>query len=370
MKAIVDTNLLLPIVTQLSRVADKNHSIDALKGVLIEADEESGELHLTATNLLITLKASLKASVSEPGSIVFLANYLCKVVKAAGGEKIVLESDGKTITIQSGSAYFVFPALSGKAFPNVEPPIPEAVHEITGICTLARQTIFAAINSEEHPTMKCIRLLFDKNGLASSATDGSRFVVSHSAASGKADDNLLIPAKSFRVLASISEDTDVFQVGKSGMYAVFSKPGSTFVCRLEPGNFFDPDAIIKNLKPIYGAKAPAKSFRSAVDLVSPLLDDNGLVELLVTKDGLRIAADSKLGKSSTFLPAETSIQQEPKSAFYYPVKKLLENFEAFSGGHIVMLFSARGELLIKGKDEYCFQVASAKPKQARKKKAA
>jgi DNA polymerase III sliding clamp (beta) subunit (PCNA family) len=82
------------------------------------------------------------------------------------------------------------------------------------------------------------------------------------------ESEFLLPAHTFQILASVSDDEDVFDVGTVGRETVFMKKNMLFSLRHLKNSYIDTNALIKSVVPKYSAVANANQIYNAIDFVS------------------------------------------------------------------------------------------------------
>lgn len=100
---------------------------------------------LTATNYEVAIRTSMAASVEESGSCVVSASLFPEVIAKLPEEDVDLETgESSRLTIRSGNSCFHLDVLPGDRYPMPELPFPDDTLPVSGLCSLARNTVFAA----------------------------------------------------------------------------------------------------------------------------------------------------------------------------------------------------------------------------------
>ena len=123
---------------------------------------------------------------------------------------------------------------------------------------------------------------------------------------------LLLPARSLKVLASLSNDSDVYEMGVTGKSLVFWSGTLLFSARLVEGKFPNTSGIFEQFKCQYRALEVAES----------VSESNHRVELTFGEHEITVSAESACGRSSA--PVKALVLNAPKQPFYYNSRKLLE----------------------------------------------
>ena len=116
----------LCLVKQVMQALPRKSTIKELEGIHMEADANRSILTLTATNLEITIRATLYAAVERSGSAVLPARFLADALSRFAGEEVGLELDeAGQCTLRSDRARYQIQALPGGKYPMPELPFPE-----------------------------------------------------------------------------------------------------------------------------------------------------------------------------------------------------------------------------------------------------
>lgn len=230
---------LLAIAAQTAKAAPKTATSEAVLGIHVEADSRRSMLTLTATNYEIVIRASMGASVEQSGSVVISAALFPAAIASLPEQDVDLETEHPgQLTIRSGHARFRLSALSGDKYPMPELPFPDDTLPVSGLRSLARNTLFAvAEDGVPSPPMKCVRLHVGPDGLKASASNGFCIMEADGDKQCKGQIELLLPARSLKVLASLSNDSDVYEMGVTGKSLVFWSGTLLFSARLVEGKF-------------------------------------------------------------------------------------------------------------------------------------
>lgn len=149
----------LVLAAQASKAVPKITTIPELKGIHMEADARLAMLTMTATNQEVSIRASMPAAVEESGSAVIPADLLPDILKRLPGDQISFSTVGPGIIhIGSGYAEYRLNILDAAKYPLPEVPFLEDTIPVSGICSLARQTLFAAAAGDQQNILKTVRL--------------------------------------------------------------------------------------------------------------------------------------------------------------------------------------------------------------------
>lgn len=165
---------MLLLASQAAKAAPKSASAEAVKGIHIEADGRRSMLTLTTTNYEIVIRTSMGACVEQSGSVVVSSVLFPAILSKLPEEDVDLEveTNGR-LAIRSGNSCFRLDVLSGDKYPMPELPFPDDTLPVSGLCSLARNTVFAAAEENtQSPSMKCVRLQIGPDGLKACTSNG------------------------------------------------------------------------------------------------------------------------------------------------------------------------------------------------------
>ena len=160
MKFEVNRLAMLEVAKAVAKVAPSNTPIEILKGILVESNEDAGEVYLTATNHEVSIQQKVKASVTESGEMLISPRMLVGMLSKLEGEFISLSSDARgNLQVRGGRCKFLIGCASPKGYPKPIMPFPDECVLMTGICSLAKKTVFAVSDNDTKPTYNYILVL-------------------------------------------------------------------------------------------------------------------------------------------------------------------------------------------------------------------
>ncbi|MBZ4660209.1 MAG: dnaN [Desulfacinum sp.] len=118
MKWEIDRDALLTALTKVAGITDKKSTMQVLSHVLLEADEDQ-QLHLSATDLDISLKTQVDAQVTIPGRTTVSARKFLDLVKELRQETIQCElTDNDRLTVVGGRTRYKLSTIRAEDFPH------------------------------------------------------------------------------------------------------------------------------------------------------------------------------------------------------------------------------------------------------------
>lgn len=359
MKVILNRQELLSLAKAADSIAPNHSTMDALKGVLLEATDD-GKLTVAATNLEVALERRMSADIQESGKMVLNARLFANMLELLGGEAVTLSGeDGKQAEIISENARYCIPLLPSKSFPRMEIPFPEDTVAVTGIPAMTRRTVFAASENEAKPLMRCVNLVFTSEGLKAVGCDGSRLAAAKGDSKSAASASMLIPASSLGKLSHLVSNKDELYVGTTGKTVVFTKEDFVFSARLMEGSFIDADRMLSSMKSSFTFLTDTAALWEAVSSVTAVAGECSGFSLRFQDTRLCVRCESENGSSQRELEV-VPLSGTPDGEYWYSYQQLSECLKALSGT-LMLEVGQNGILLMRTEDLVCLQMSRRKP---------
>ncbi len=369
MRFAVDREKLAVICRNLARIVPASSPIADLTGILMEVDDSTGRLQLTAKNMEIAIRYECQAVVMEGGKMVLNAKLISEIAPMLVGERVVFtKQKNNTVLIQGGTARFHISCLPGTHYPKPELPEPESLVSLSGLQTLARQTAFAVKKSgkdKDADIYTNVRLEVYPTELRMIATDTVCLAIARHKQDSGGQAVMLIPAYALSALTGITGD-DKVEVGAVKNTLVFKGADFVFTARTMAGVFLDVNNILKTLQPQYDALVPARELWNGVDSLQTVTDDHITpMRLALNKDGILLDYASD---SSTFRTTVEAVVYRPTPAagFCYGIHGLSQALR-YVAGNLQIMIDKFGVLLLKNEDQ-CYLLTSVRPRKAAAKK--
>ena len=344
-----DRNTLLASARIAAKIAPAHHIVDTLKGVLLEADGETGELWLTATNGESTVRQKTDANVRTGGGIIVNARMFADMLSLLRCERVRLHSDRKgSTTITGDTCIYRINHIGAEAFPVTETGEAVAAGKLSEVCALARKTTFVIRDGETSPVMQCVQLVFRDGGVRAAGTGTCRAILTKGRAEPERECEILVPAAALGKLAQVSQDTDTYEVAQTDSCVRFEREGLTFTAKKNTtGKFVDTEGIIGKIKPTHAAIVDADAIRKALDLASVSAAAGRKTEpTTVTLSEGKILLKCTNEASNAEIGVEAEVSNKQDKGFGYNAAWLSQAFGTISG-KAKILVDGRGSLLIK-----------------------
>ena len=374
MQFIADRKQMLAVCKNLARLLPDKSPIEDLTGILIDADENSGAIKLTAVTMELMLQYRLPASVGTGGRMVLNGRLLAEMMPLLSGEKVSFETrDGSNVAhINCDNTIYQLLYLKGKHFPEKDAEISGDSFQLSGIASLVKQTVFAARSrmQSSDDLLTNAKLDIYPGEMHITCTDGVKLATARRKQENKGQTRLLIPVKTLSLLAGICGDEAV-SVKNEGSRIVFEGENFTFAARTMSGEFMDTNALLSKIKPVYIAIVNAREFWSDVDRMTTLAEPGDTVLMAFCEDGIAIRHQNENGSFSTISDAVV-YNAMSGDGIHYSVSEMHQALRHIDG-NLQISIDSFGNMLLKGSDLCYFlsfrrqRKVSAKPDTKKKK---
>jgi len=309
MKLTIERGALLRSLGHVQSVVERRNTIPILSNILIEGAKDA--LHMTATDMDLSIVERTPASVGQPGATTVPAHTLYDIVRKLP-EGAQVEIDGATdagqLGLRAGRARFSLATLPREDFPAVNVgELPHRFHiPAEEMRTLIDRTSFAISTEETRYYLNGIYLHAHTQGKTKSlravATDGHRLArVELSLPAGAGDmPGVIVPRKAVAELRKLIEEIDgAVEVALSETRISFAFADVLLTSKLIDGSFPDYHRVIPtgNDKML---TVDRKSFMEAVDLVATISSEKSRAVKLALKEGhLTLSASSPENGTAT-----------------------------------------------------------------------
>lgn len=351
------------LAKQAALAVPKKSIIKELSGIHIEANARRSMLTLTATNLEIAIRTSMGAVVERSGSVVLNAKVLAAITSQLTEETLDMElMDSGQISIHAGATGYCLNVLSGDKYPMPELPFPDYTVSVSGLWSLVRQTAFVAMEeADKAPIMSCIKLALGPDGLKGISTNGYCIMEARGDKDCKGQSELLVPARSLAVLAALSKDSDVYEMGLAGKSVVFWNGTMLFSARLMEGSYPNTGMFFDKFQAKYTVNLAAEELTAAVASVSVVAADNPRMELCFGEHEILVSTETDQGRAA--IPVKALVLNAPGAPFYYNPKILLKYLKLLHGS-VTLDFDVGGLLAVCGGPMQYIQSPLRPPKPA------
>jgi DNA polymerase III subunit beta len=224
----------------VARALSTRTSVQILSGVLLEA--RAGELRLAATDMELSLRASVPAQIEGDGAIVLPGKTLVDISRLLPGDEVTIEHRPaeSVVRVTAGTASYTLNTYNPEDFPRL--PELDAVStfsvERESLLETIGRVARAASRDESRPVLTGILVQFGGGKLIMAATDSYRLAVKETSFSGTVPDlEAIVPGRALQELARIASSGDEVEIGVQENQVLFSTDGVWLTTRRIDGQF-------------------------------------------------------------------------------------------------------------------------------------
>jgi DNA polymerase-3 subunit beta len=224
----------------VARAVSTRTSVQILSGILLEA--AGGELRLAATDMELSLRATVAAQIDGDGSIVLPGKTLVDIARLLPADEVTIEHrpTESVVHVTSGSASYTLHTYNPEDFPRL--PDVAAVQTFAvdreALLETIQRVARAASRDESRPVLTGILVQFGGGRLTMAATDSYRLAVKETTLDGAAPDlEAIVPSRALQELARIASSGDAVDVGVHENQVVFTVEGVWLTTRRIDGQF-------------------------------------------------------------------------------------------------------------------------------------
>jgi DNA polymerase-3 subunit beta len=240
LKLTCDRDALAHQVSVVSRALSMRSTVQILSGILLEAS--SDRLGLAATDMELSLQASLEASVDEAGRAVVPGRLLVELARLLPDSEVSIAyrpEDG-VVEVASGSANYRLHTYAVEDFPRLPDPGAAGLYTIDreALVDTAVKVSRSASRDESRPVLTGILVRFEQGKLVMAATDSYRLSVKETPLQGEAPElEAIVPARALGELARIAQGGGDLKLGVHENQVVFTLDGTVLTTRRIDGQF-------------------------------------------------------------------------------------------------------------------------------------
>jgi DNA polymerase-3 subunit beta len=223
----------------VSRGLSSRGAVQVLNGILLRGDE--GRLTLAATDMEISLRATIAGDISGDGAVVVPGRLLTDLARLLPDDSVTLvheEGDG-VLVVTSGSHSSRLNVYSAEDFPRL-PPTDVPLHLIAAPALLGtiEKVARAASRDESRPVLTGILVRFEGDKLVMAATDSYRLAVKETELEASGPDlDAIIPARALQELARLAAGADEVRLGVHENHVIFGAGDIWLTSRRIDGQF-------------------------------------------------------------------------------------------------------------------------------------
>src|SRR6266513_2141293 len=290
----------------VSRGVSTRTAVQILGGILLNA--EGGQLMLAATDMELSLRASLEARVEGDGAVVVPGRLLVELARLLPDTEVSIEqrADEGVIHITSGSFESRLNTYTAEDFPRL--PDAEGLERHTIDRDALVETISrvgrSASRDESRPVLTGILVRFEPGKVVMAATDSYRLAVKETPMDAALPElEAIIPARALQELARIAGTADEVQLGLQENHVVFGADGTWLTTRRIDGQFPNYRQLLPEQFE-YELSLPREELLEVVRRVSLMAQRNSPLRLRFAEGDLTVSAITQdVGEARESLPA-------------------------------------------------------------------
>jgi DNA polymerase III subunit beta len=305
LKVTCDRDELVAKLATVSRVVSTRGSVQVLSGVLLRPAD--GGLELAATDMELSLRTTLTASVEGDSSVVVPGKLLVDLARLlpAAGVTIEYRPEDGVVHVSSGSYSSKLNVFSAEDFPRL-PSVDPAPHTIATASLLETvdRVARSASKDESRPVLTGIQVRFEGTQLFMAATDSYRLSFKQTELEQSGPDlEAIIPARALTELGRIAAGTETVALGGNENTVVFGTGDTWLTTRRIDGQFPDVARLLPETFEIE-VDLPRAELRDVVRRAGVMALRNAPLRLRFAEGELTISAQSQdVGETVESLPA-------------------------------------------------------------------
>jgi DNA polymerase-3 subunit beta len=223
----------------VARGLSSRSAVQVLTGILLQPSNR--ELMLAATDMEVSLRASVGGDVAGDGAVVVPGRLLADLVRLLPEDSVSLSFDegNGVLEVSSGRYSSKVNVFSAEDFPRL-PAVDIDLHSIAAPALLGtiEKVARAASRDESRPVLTGILVRFEGDRLTMAATDSYRLSVKETELGESGPDlDAIIPARALQELTRLAAGGDVVQLGMHENHVVFGAGGVWLTTRRIDGQF-------------------------------------------------------------------------------------------------------------------------------------
>jgi DNA polymerase-3 subunit beta len=293
----------------VARALSSRGAVQILSGILLQAS--AGSIELSATDMEISLRASLEAEVEGEGGAVVPGRLVSDLVRLLPEDTVVLEhrAEENSVHVSSGSAEYRLRTYAVEDFPKLPEPAAGTLSSLQAeplLDTIGRVSR-AAGRDESRPVLTGILVRFEDGKVVMAATDSYRLAVKETSVSeGVPELEAIVPARALDELRRIAGGSSEIQLGLLDNHALFEADGVWLTTRRIDGQFPNYKQLLPETFE-HDVRLPRDELLDVVRRVAVMAQRSSPLRLRFAEGELTISSQTQdVGESRETLPAPYS----------------------------------------------------------------
>jgi DNA polymerase-3 subunit beta len=308
LKAVCSKDELAQMLGVVSRGVSTRTSVQILAGIKLQIEE--GQLGLSATDMEISLRASVTAQVEGDGAVVVPGRLFVDIVRLLPAADVELEyrSEQGQIHVSSGAASYDIHTFNAEDFPRL-PEVAQVstfrVERAAFLDTIARVSRSAS-RDESRPVLTGVLVRFEQGKVMMAATDSYRLSVKETELeeSPEGEIEAIVPGRALAELQRICQGSaaETIEVGVQENQVVFGVDGLLLTARRIDGQFPNYKQLLPES---FEAEIhlPRQEFLDIVRRMSLMVQRNSPLRLRFEEGQLTVSAQTQdVGEARESMP--------------------------------------------------------------------
>ncbi len=293
----------------VSRGVSTRTAVQILAGILVTV--EGDKLNLAATDMELSLRASMDAQVEDEGSAVLPGRTLVEIARLLPAEEVTLQYKGEegVVEITCGSASYRLNTYTPEDFPRL--PDTESLSrypiERDAFLETIQRVSRSASRDESRPVLTGILMRFESGKLVMAATDSYRLSVKETSVETELPElEAIVPARALQELARIGQGASEIELGLHENQVVFGVDGTWLTTRRIDGQFPNYNQLVPETFE-HEVRMPREELLDVVRRASVMAQRNSPLRLRFESGELTVAARTQdVGEASESMPVPFS----------------------------------------------------------------
>ena len=300
MKIKVNKEAIIDCLQKVQSVINPRNALPVLSNILFRA--EDGRLEVTATDMNLTVRATMEAEVLESGATTLPAKRIFGVFRELSVAEAEMEVNEANIAfIHAASSYFRIHGISEADYPSLPEMTDAKTYTLdqSAFRNMLRLTSYAASTDATRQLLNGVLLSFKGGKLSVVATDSRRLALVEQEVEFPADAamDMIVPLKTVEELLRTLGDAGSLKILATPKQIAFEYDGTLVISKLVEGSYPNFRQVIPQAN---GERVALEreTLLTAVRRTSQLVSDavSG-VKLTFTKNRLEIlAAAAEIGE--------------------------------------------------------------------------
>jgi DNA polymerase-3 subunit beta len=278
----------------VARGLSSRSAVQVLSGIHLQG--EDGKLTLAATDMEVSLRASVAGDVTGDGAVVVPGRLLADLVRLLPDASVTLsydEGDG-VLAVTSGSYASKVNVFSAEDFPRL-PSLDVSLHTVAALALLGTidKVARAASRDESRPVLTGILVRFEGDRLTMAATDSYRLSVKETALGESGPElDAIIPARALQELARLASGAETVTLGVHENHVIFGVGDVWLTSRRIDGQFPNYNQLLPETFEIE-VTTPREPLLEVVRRASVMAQRNSPLRLRFAEGELSVSAQTQ-----------------------------------------------------------------------------